>query len=554
MVNTSIKNYWKIVQSSNPRRLIIAFSYDPKWVTLVKSIPDRKYDPSTKTWNIPSTEINRVVGSLKHHKIPYTIDERISETIQRKKQEDERLIDIKFGKGLIDLPVFPTPPYAYQHLGISYLVKGKRCILADDMGLGKTISSLYASQILGVGPILILCPSTLKWNWEKELNKHLPGVSYSLVHGTKVKREKQWNVDTSIYICSYELLRYDTDTIRSKKFQLIIADEATRLKNHVAQTTKIVKSLKVPYRFALTGTPIENKVEELHSILDWCQPGLLGSKRSFLERYAILDFFGNVVRLKPEGISELRRTVAPYILRRTKDEVLTELPPKLRQDVTVEFSTAERRMYKELVKEILREMGEEVMSSPMVKTLRAKQFTSCPRVLGYEFDGPKFKELETIFKEGEGHKFLVFSEFAEVVKRLAAVFSAPAIYGDVKQPDRQKIIDSFNEDKKQLVLFSSSVANYGVEITGADVVVHLDAPWNPAVRDQREDRVHRPGQVRPVNVIRLAVRNSVDDRIDKVIASKLNIRSQVLDDIDYEASVRRFTKKDWEAALLDDDD
>lgn len=555
-----VKPKW-IISTKSPYTLSISFDFQgdygllKQWVRIVKTIPDRKFDGKKKVWIVPLGQIHNIEKSLQYHNIAYSLSSaEIKNASDTLKQNEQKLLNVKKYSGdPFCIPGLVTKPFNYQYTGIGYLIVAGSAILADDMGLGKTVSALAASLALKAQKVLIICPSTLRWNWEKEILKHLENASYVLIDGNAKKRKKLWETDAIYYITSYELMLRDKELIQAYKWDMIVLDEATKIKNHKAQTTKEAKELQATYKFALTGTPIENRLEELHSIMEWVRPGVFGSLYYFLDRYAIKDFFGSIIGYKPEGLAEIKHLVGPYILRRTKEEVLPELPPKLYENRVVEFTQAERRAYKQLTKEVMDDILEDI-GGGAVHTLRCKQFTSYPPILGMLSDGPKVRELQSILEEDNDHKYLVFSDFAEIIKRLAETFNAPYIAGPVKKSERVKIIDAFNNDPKQKVLFSSGVGSYGVEITGADVVIHLDTPWNPAVKEQREDRSHRLGQTRPVNIIRLMVRNSVDDRIDRIIAYKMKLRDSILDDADYEPHLKRFTKNDWRKVLLDDED
>lgn len=556
------KRLWTFTQSRNARRIIISFPYDPQWVQVVKTIPDRKYDPASQTWSIPARQLNITLKSLDINHIPYQIDdEKIKSTADKVAAFESSLLDIKFDESVTLPPIIglKTTPRPYQYQGIVFLSTVKCGILAWDMGVGKTITSLAASLYLGLESILILCPSTLKWHWQREIQKHTDCTS-TIIHGTPATRAKQWQSDSRFFICSYGSALNDAAHIEAIKWDGIIADEVTRIKSHKAQRTKFVKSIKAKYKFALTGRPIENNLEELHSIIDWCQPGILGSLYFFLDRYAIKNWFGSVVGYKPEGIKEVRKIIGPYLLKRDKlseyrgKPILPDLPEKLPPiDLMVEFTPAERREYKALAKEIM-EMIESDFMNPMTRVLRCRQYTTSPKILGFEFDGPKVREIQNLLEEGDGHKFLFFSEFIPLVKMIGTELNVPYMTGDTPQDERQKLIDNFNADENQKALICSNVAGYGVEITGADVVVHVDTPWNPGTKDQREDRVWRPGQKRAVKVIRLRVIDSVDDRVEKVIQSKMKLAHQVLDDdFDLTEAIKKvnITKADWRKILLD---
>jgi len=552
---------WVIKPSVNPNFLDVEFKFGGdwdilrNWVALIKSVPDRVYDGERKLWIIPASTIYDVEKSLHYHKIPYKLMDKEVKAASLKLAEEKQLYlaTKNYSGEPFDIPGLITKPFSYQYTGIAFLIVSANAVLADDMGCGKSLEAIAASLAFPYQyGTLIVCPSTLKWNWEKEIRKHT-NEEYSIIDGPRKKRGAQWKKKARFYICSYELILKDIEGISDRQWDSIILDEATKIKTHKAKTTKAVKSLRSNNHFALTGTPIENKLDELHSLIDWVRPGILGSLYHFTERYVKKDFYGKTIGYKTEALPELRSKVSPYILRRTKEEVIEHLPPKTYENRVVEFNQAERREYRQLAREVMEDIFSDV-GGGMVRSLRCKQFTTYPPIFASSSEGPKVRELDDILSDDD-HKYLVFTEFTtNCIDRLAARYNAPYIAGPIPQNERISIIDRFNADPSQRVLFSSGVGSYGVEITGADVVVHLDTPWNPAVFDQRTDRAHRIGQTRPVHVIRLMVRNSIDDRIDFVMSDKLKLRRAILEEYDYEPSLRSFTKADWARVLTSDEE
>ena len=411
-------------------------------------------------------------------------------------------------------------------------------ILADDMGLGKTLQTIaYIHSVKPCKPTLIVAPSTLIYNWQKEIEKFIPGAKYLLINGVKETREELIKTipGYEFVITSYPLLRRDINLYRDIEFSYCVIDEAQYIKNRRTMNALSVKRIRAEHRFALTGTPIENSIMELWSIFDFIMPGYLGSSRSFAER------FENVS--DDEGISEtLRSIIRPFVLRRMKKDVLNELPEKIETTMIAELSREQKGLYQAYV-EIARSEASGLLGTNsgrmtiLTNILRLRQICCHPAL----FSGTEkmssgklelLKELAITARSG-GHRMLIFSQFRTMLdiieKELSELgIKCFSITGDVLAEERVKICERFNNGESDAVLVSLKAGGTGINLTGADTVIHYDPWWNPAVTDQATDRAHRIGQTRAVQVIKLASHGTIEEKILKLETKKRSLAEDII--------------------------
>ena len=419
-------------------------------------------------------------------------------------------------------------------------------ILADEMGLGKTVQTLCLLQYLKdsrsktkklTGPALVVAPTSVITNWAYEAKRFTPKLKVLLLHGPQRKQHFSSIEDHDLVITSYALLRLDRYELEGVTFSYIILDEAQNIKNPIAATTKAAKSLKAYNRLALTGTPTENRPQELWSILDFLMPGYLGSLeffRSFVEK-PILESGTDV-----DAIKFLKSKTRPFILRRLKSEVEKDLPPKVESELHVEMSDSQKDLYTQILAEVRPKVFEAVEKkgvggasvSILAALLRLRQVCNHPNSIeglkhlpGY--DSGKFGLFQEIVTEAleSGRKILVFSQFREmlaIMRRWLESIEQDYLYLDGTTRNRQQIVDQFNEDPStRLFLISLKAGGTGLNLTAADTVIIYDPWWNPAVEDQAVDRAHRIGQTKAVTVYRLVTENSIEQKI-MILKSKKN--------------------------------
>lgn len=406
-------------------------------------------------------------------------------------------------------------------------------ILADDMGLGKTLQALAALSMQPSGTTsLIVCPKTLIHNWYNEIQKFAPGLKTLIACGGAVERlYRIRNADGfDLIITSYPLLQKDIAVYSEKEFEYCIIDEAQYIKNASTRTARCVKTVKSRYRLALTGTPMENSVMDLWSLFDFVMPGFLGNEASFKARYA------NALPGEGSGVlTSLNRKTKPFLLRRTKKEMLKDLPPKIEQVGLSELTTAQLALYTKMLEKIRGELFDTVAAKGFENSrieilaglTRLRQICNHPGLINEKFIGIKdisgkmdlFNELIDECMQGD-HRVLVFSQFVKMLGILKDQMNMKKIkycYLDGQSRDREGIIRTFNNNSSTKVfLISLKAGGFGLNLTSADTVILYDPWWNPMVEEQASDRAHRIGQEKTVNVYRLITKGTVEEKMQKL--------------------------------------
>ena len=435
----------------------------------------------------------------------------------------------------------------YQRQGVSWMrelgSRGFNLILADEMGLGKTVQALAMLALCAhksSRPSLLLCPTSLVENWLRETKRFVPSFKAIAIMGHD--REELWKQarEAQLVITSYTLAKRDHELFKETHFDYVILDEAQHIKNPSTANAKICKSIHSAHRLVLTGTPLENSPEDLWSIFDFLHPGLLGSFHSFKEHYA-------EIHLHKEKQDELAARVAPFILRRRKKEVYSELPPKQEQILFCEMDPEQRKIYEQFLgqcREQCQQLHREKKQTSievLTNLLRLRQICCHPELLPPEFKAgsspsAKMELLQELVLENidSGHKLLLFSQFTSLLKIIREWLDKEGIkyeYLDGSTKDRLERVDNFNNNSKiPLFLLSLKAGGTGLNLTSADTVIIYDPWWNPAVETQATDRTHRIGQTRSVNSMKLVVKNSVEERILTLQDRKRDIFQCLVDD------------------------
>ena len=418
-------------------------------------------------------------------------------------------------------------------------------ILADEMGLGKTVQALawiqqQKNQAAEHHPAMVVCPTSLLVNWGREVERFVPELSYCIISGTKRKQLLQSVEKYDIVITSYALLRRDTDHYAQTTFSSVILDEAQHIKNRSTQNAVAAKRLNTRKRLVLTGTPIENSVSDLWSIMDFLMPGYLGSHNSFRIR-----FEQPVKKSAPnseKALEHLRCKLAPFMLRRLKSEVAAEMPPKVTRIATTPMLAPQQRLYQRLLSSYYEQISSLVDAQGFERSrfsvfsalLRLRQCCCHPALLRQikgtdEMGSAKmdlFFELLDEAMDG-GHRVLVFSQFVQMLHILRKALSERNIrfsYLDGATRNRMEQVDQFNNNPDVPVfLVSLKAGGSGLNLTGANVVIHYDPWWNPAVEDQATDRTHRIGQTQTVYSIKLVTENSIEQKVIELQERKRQI-------------------------------
>ena len=435
----------------------------------------------------------------------------------------------------------------YQRRGVAWMAQlaelGFGGCLADDMGLGKTIQVIALHLQLsqrGRGPTLVICPSTLLGTWERELTKFAPDVPVRRYHGAG--RSLSDLVPDEVVLTTYGVVRQDHRVLGEIFWGLAVADEAQHAKNPLSRTARALRTLPAATRLALTGTPVENRLSELWSILDWAAPGLLGTLDRFRHDVAV-----PVERYHDEeATARLARVTRPFLLRRRKSDpgIAPELPQKTEHDVVVPLTTEQATLYQAVAKETLAkiEEAEGIARRGLVLSLltQLKQVCNHPAQFLHE-PGPlprrsgKLAALDELLDVilAEGESVLIFSQYVEMCRLIEAHLAARQVrtlflHGGVGVRKREQLVEQFQAGEAQVFLLSLKAGGVGLTLTKATHVVHYDRWWNPAVEDQATDRAYRIGQDKPVQVHRLVTENTLEDRISTILAAKRELADAVI--------------------------
>jgi SNF2 family DNA or RNA helicase len=567
--------------------LVVQGAYEKK--TAISNIGGC-WDGINKVWRIVFTisNLEALLDAIPNITVAPDLEERVRKQVDKEEKLGRlRAMARQDVPVNIRIPGLKLPLYNYQRLGVMYAATNRTgLLLADEMGLGKTVqgisTALFLKAYAGATKILIVTPASLKFNWPLEI-KLFTDEKYVVIDGTPEERIAQWmRNDVFFYVVNYELLLEDffggrtmkekeneTDAqrerregikakakrrqsmlseVRRRVWDLIVVDEAQALKHHASKRTKNVKEMKARFRMALTGTPMDGRLEELHSLMQFVAPGLLLSKDRFFQKHVETDFWGKVTGYK--RIGEVTQTIQPFFLRRLKRDVLKDLPDKVYENRVITLAPEELRVYKELA-----ENGHEATedASAMVAIIRCKQFCNWNTMVDedctFNSKMESFKEvLEEVVMQN-GHKALVFSQYKEMLDIIVPELNKLGIKfmridGDTPPSRRADMQLQFNSDKSMDLMIGTEAMSAGLNFQSADYVINYDDNWSPAIMAQREDRCHRNGQRNVVTVVNFICRDTVEERIRGVIYSKNRVTAQTLGDETEDMVLKRLGPKD----------
>ena len=419
----------------------------------------------------------------------------------------------------------PHEPFQYQLSGISFLFGAHRAILADEMGLGKTMQAVTTIRLLlrqgELRNILLVCPKPLVTNWKRELTQWAPEIHVQVIEGNPERRKWLWKKDNiPVRIANYELLNRDLEyydlprSMGGPHFDLVVLDESQRIKNRDSATSRAVCRLSRSRSWALTGTPVENSPDDLVGIFEFLSPGYLSSG------------------MKPSTLSDM---VGDYILRRTKDKVLTDLPPKMIRDAHLELTPAQRIAYTRAEEEgtlRLNDMGDSLTIQNVFElVLRLKQICNFDPATG---ESVKLERLLADIDEvaASGRKAIIFSQWVETLVKLRerlAHWHPVEYHGKIPSKQRDNVIKTFRDDKNShVILMSYGAGSVGLNLQFANYVFLFDRWWNPAVEDQAINRAHRIGASGPVTVTRFLIADTIEERIDNILQSKRELFEEIM--------------------------
>ena len=451
--------------------------------------------------------------------------------------------------------------FPYQKLGFNWLKDmydiGFGGVLADDMGLGKTLQTIsLLNEIYQENrgfSALIIVPSSLLYNWKEEIIK-FTGISPTLIEGTAAQRKEIISRRSKGFlITTYQALRNDIEEYKGRDFDVVVLDEAQNIKTTTSQIKKAVMKINSKVNFALTGTPVENNILELWSIFDFVIPGYLDNLTKFKKTYKEA-----IVNPNSSKIHNLREIIAPFLLRRTKKEVLTELPDKIESNIVVTLSNEQKQLYMSYIKQAKSEMkkfneNENNRMKILAILTKLRQICNSPSLFkeDYRGDVAKLEVLRDLMPDiiENGHRLLVFSQFVGTLKEIEKELASMGIEyfyidGSVKSKERVDICNKFNAGERQVVLISLKAGGTGLNLVGADVVIHYDPWWNIAVENQASDRAYRIGQKKSVQVIKLVTEGTIEEKIIKIQENKRKLSENLLKSKDGEKALFEMSDKE----------
>lgn len=506
-----------------------------------KSVPGWSYNKQKK--HITFTRERRIYQDLKRIFEKLDTDDDIRRWIKGIEKARIRMMEFKTDEPILTTKLRDTL-FDYQKHGVHYMTHMQSCINADDMGLGKTLQTLATIDELNAQKVLIVCPNTLKLNWYNEALKWL-GIESTILGGGK-KNKYSGN---GICIVNYESVWERGSGNLKNEFQIdwdvVAFDEAHRLKNRNAKQTKACKKIKASRKYILTGTPIENRPDDIWSVLNLMCSDVFNSYHRFVDQWCTVDecYIGRRDPVKvitgcsdPAGLNEM---LQPVMLRRKKEDVLNELPEKIYMSIPVELSPADRRVYNEIEEELISQLPSgEIIATPsvLVQSIRLRQIAISHKLLEEEPNKLKSSKIEALMDfiddNQDSHKIVVFTQFRaalEVVKRRYKG-KVLEIHGGISHEERSRAVKTFqNEESYRIVLCTIQAAGTGLTLTSADTVVFLDKHYNPQVNRQAEDRCYRIGQKNVVRVVSIIAQDTIEQRIESLLEDKMLMSDEIID-------------------------
>ena len=470
---------------------------------------------------------------------------------RRDAERRSRALDGLFPRGVTDpslKKLLKVPLYPYQTEGALFAVRAGRVLIGDEMGLGKTIQAIAAAEILarhfGVSKVLVICPTSLKYQWQSEIMR-FSGRESRVIAGGRAQRQKDYVQDDFCKITNYEKLQPDLDLIAGWAPELVIVDEAQRVKNWNTIAARALKRIDSPYAVVLTGTPLENKLEELISIVQFVDQYRLGPTWKLLHEHQVKDEGGRVTGYT--GLEKIGQTLAPVMIRRRKSEVLQQLPERTDQNLLVPMTELQMTYHQENA-EIVTKIVQRWRKMKFLSDKDQRRLTcalqnmrmSCNStyLLDQESDhGVKADELAALFDElfeQADTKAVVFSQWTRthdiVIRRLEARgIGYVSFHGGVPSEKRPALVDRFRNDPDCRVFLSTDAGATGLNLQHASTLVNMDLPWNPALLEQRIGRIHRMGQKRPVRIVNFVAKGTIEEGMLSVLAFKRSLSAGILD-------------------------
>lgn len=534
----------------------------------LRKLADEYFDPAGLLRQQHFQSFHLVIEAFRKADLDAVIYSDVLEYLDRENElaegldlERQFLAKLRRGRHPLD-GILKTKLLPYQELGAIFAACRGRVVLADDMGLGKTVQALAATEMLrrrrGIQRVLVVAPASVKYQWKTEIEK-FSGLSAQVIEGLLPQRRELYASPQFFNLSSYELVLKDVRYMHELAPDLIILDEAQRIRNWTTATARAIKQLKSRYAFVLTGTPLENKLEELFSVVEFIDGRRLGPAFRFLHEHRTEDENGKLIGYR--GLDRIHDQLAPILLRRTRQEVLKDLPKRTDQILHVALTPQQAEPYWEQ-NDILAALMRKWERQGWLSEIDQKRVLCCLQNMRmlcnstFLFDkqtnhSPKLAEFREIIRElviEEGRKVVVFSEYermthlaGEELKKLGIGFVS--LHGSVPSRNRGALIEKFRGDAECRVFLSTDAGGVGLNLQAASAVVNFEPPWNPARLEQRIGRVHRLGQAHPVHVMHLLTKDSIEERVWETLKLKKSLFAGVFDSPTGEVSFAALGRK-----------
>ncbi len=554
------------LQPGNPRMLRLRLgSQAPEAVSeLARAIFRDDSDGLAQRWLLDADRnkaVQRLARLCAKHGHALQVDAVVHDHLAGLRDADRRraVLAKAFARGAASpalAKLVKVPLYPYQAEGALFAVAAGRALIADDMGLGKTIQAIAAAEIFahhfGVRRVLVICPTSLKYQWQREIAR-FAGRKAQVIDGGRQARRALFEADEFCKITNYEKLRADQDLIQAWAPELVIVDEAQRFKNWNTIAARAIKRINSPYAIVLTGTPLENKLEELISIVQFVDQHRLGPTWKLMHEHTERDESGRVTGYT--GLDRIGRSLAPILIRRRKAEVLAQLPARTDQQVLVPMTELQATLHEEnaqiAARIVQRWRGSGFLSDSDQRRLTCalqnmRMACDSSHLLDPETDhGVKADELVALLDElfaNLDEKVVVFSQWLRMHAVLIRRFQARGwghvlFHGAVPAEQRQGLVDRFGNDPHCRIFLATDAGSTGLNLQHAATLVNIDLPWNPAVLEQRVARIHRLGQQRPIRVVNFVARGTIEEGMLSVLAFKRSLAAGILDGGDAEVAL-----------------
>lgn len=534
---------------------IIRGSNFNEYLEVVKNLPSRKWDKSEKVWHIGIHDYELLRNDLAEHKLfEVDVSSDLKSLLSHYKQWESDIVEL-INKEDHDLVVDPAilkgKLMPHQRVCLAFMLKRKIGLNGGEMGTGKTFPSIVCAKHLydtqQARDCLVVCISTAKYNWAKEIDKQVNGATYTIIEGPPKTRAELYAASTNFKIVNYELLRNDIDDMLFERvFDCIIVDEIHRIRGYKSKQTKALYALgeKAKYRFGLTGTPLQNHLTDLHSVMRFIHPTLLGDWFHFDQRYCVKGYFGGTESYR--RLDEVHNKLKTIMFRRMLKDVKKDLPDKVYNDIYIEMGTKQRKFYRDVCSQILESANEDVEEKVRQGNILAnltylRESCDSTELIDPEVqESAKLDELKKILPEliENGHKVVVFTQWekmAKIIERELTEIGIQSIHlhGGIRTTGgvREAMIEEFAASRTKNVFIMTTAGAESINLQMADYMVLFDLPFNPSVIAQIEGRLHRIGQESTVNIIKLIIQNSIEDRVLEILKAKTNLFREVIDGV-----------------------